>query len=269
MPPQPAARITSRQNPLVTRFRDAAQHTGGTDASVLVEGARLVDEARRAGWAIEAAAFTDTALERDAAAQLFDALAPPITRVLVSERVMAAMSPAHTPSGVVAIARQHPWALDRILTRNGGLVVVAMDVQDPGNVGAVVRAAEAAGAMGVIASGASADPFGWKALRGAMGSTFRLPVLRVPGVEEVLRACRGHGLRIIATALHGTPVTEVALDGACAVLLGAEGTGLPQALVDAADARLTIPMRAPVESLNVAVAAGIILYEARRQRGRR
>ena len=144
-----------------------------------------------------------------------------------------------------------------------------MDVQDPGNMGAVVRAAEAAGATGVIASGASADPFGWKALRGAMGSTFRLPVLRVPDVEEVLRACRGHGLRIIATALRGTPVTEVALDGACAVLLGAEGTGLPHALVDAADTRLTIPMQAPVESLNVAVAAGIILYEARRQRGRR
>ena len=153
--------------------------------------------------------------------------------------------------------------------RPRGLVVVAVDVQDPGNLGAIVRAAEAAGATGVIASGASADPFGWKALRGAMGSTFRLPVLRVPDVDDgAARLPRArlahHRHRARRDAGHRVP-----LDEACAVLLGAEGTGLPQALVDAADTRLTIPMQAPVESLNVAVAAGIILYEARRQRGRR
>jgi TrmH family RNA methyltransferase len=179
------------------------------------------------------------------------------------------MSPARTPSGVVALARRRAaWALSDVLSRDAGLVVVAVDVQDPGNLGAIVRTAEAAGGTGVIASGASADPFGWKALRGAMGSAFRLPVLRLPGVDEVLRACRDRGLHIIATALDGTDADRVALDGPCVVLVGAEGTGLPPAVVSGADTRLTIPMRQPVESLNVAVAAGIILYEARRQRTR-
>ena len=118
----------------------------------------------------------------------------------------------------------------------------------------------------MIAAGASADPFGWKALRGAMGSAFRLPVVRVPDADEALPRVPARGCRVVATALDGTPLDAVALDEPCAILLGAEGTGLPPALVEAADVRLTIPMQPPVESLNVAVAAGIILYEARRQR---
>ncbi len=268
MPPQPVARITSRQNALVTRFRDAARRPGGADDLVLVEGATLVGEASRAGWVIEAAAFTDKALANPEAARLFAALSPDVTRVLVADKVIEAMSPARTPSGVVGLARAARHTLEGVLQTAAPLVVVAVDVQDPGNVGAIIRAAEAAGATGVVATGSSADPFGWKALRGAMGSTFRLPVVLLPAVDEAVTACRARGLHVIATALDGTPIDRVALDGPCAVLVGAEGTGLPQAVVDAADARLTIPMQAPVESLNVAVAAAIILYEARRQRAR-
>jgi TrmH family RNA methyltransferase len=265
MPPQPAARVTSRQNPLVTRFRDAAREPRG-DGSVLVEGATLLDEAHRAGWAIEVVAFTQNALADPAVGRSVQALRHDVTRVLVSEPVLQALSPARTPSGVVALARGRAWTLADVLTADAALLVIAIDVQDPGNVGAIVRAAEAAGATGVIAAGTSAAPFGWKALRGAMGSAFRLPVLRAPEVEDVLRPCRDRGMRVIATATDGVPLHRVSLDEPCAILLGAEGTGLPQALVEAADTRLTIPMHAPVESLNVAVAAGIILYEARRQR---
>jgi RNA methyltransferase, TrmH family len=266
MPPEPASRITSRQNPIVMRFRDAARQPVGGDGPVLIEGATLLDEARRAGWTVEVAAFTDEALAVREVARLYDELAANVVCVVVGEHVMGAMSPAHTASGVVALARRHTWALADIVARDRGLVLVAVDVQDPGNMGAIVRAAEAAGATGVIASGASADPFGWKALRGAMGSVFRLPVVRVPDNDEVLRVCRARGLRVLATTLDGTPAGDVPLDEPCAVLVGAEGTGLPAAVVAAADARLTIPMQPPVQSLNVAVAAGIILYEARRQR---
>jgi TrmH family RNA methyltransferase len=266
MPSPPAARVTSRQNPLVTRFRDAARQRGGAGDPLLIEGATLVAEAHAAGWSIEVAAFTDKALAHHEVARLFETLAPGVPCVIAAEPVVEAMSPARTPSGVVALASPRRWTLDEVLAHDGALAVVAVGVQDPGNVGAIVRAAEAAGSTGVIASGMSADPFGWKALRGAMGSAFRLPVVRVPDTDDVLRACRARGLRVIATALDGTPAADVALDVPSAVLVGAEGTGLPQLLVDAADMRLTIPMQPPVQSLNVAVAAGIILYEARRQR---
>jgi RNA methyltransferase, TrmH family len=270
MPPQPALRVISRQNPLVTRFRDAARQPT-RERPVLVEGATLLEEAHRAGWIIEVVAFTESAAADTAVARLVEGFSPEVTRLLVSERVLEAMSPARSPSGVVALARGRAWTLGAVLAADPALVVIAVDVQDPGNVGAIVRAAEAAGATGVIAAGTSAAPFGWKALRGAMGSAFRLPVLRLLDIDEGIGACRGRGMRLIATATDGVPLDGVALHEPCAILVGAEGTGLPQALVDAADTRLTIPMQAPVESLNVAVAAGIILYEARRQRttGRR
>jgi TrmH family RNA methyltransferase len=141
------------------------------------------------------------------------------------------------------------------------------DVQDPGNVGAIARAAEACGATGLVCSERTADPFGWKALRGAMGSTLRLPIAaRQPLGDAIVRA-RAGGLRIFAMTAHaGTMLPDSDLRTPSAIILGAEGMGLPPDLIDAADARLTIPMRSPVESLNVAVAAALVIYEASRQR---
>jgi TrmH family RNA methyltransferase len=112
----------------------------------------------------------------------------------------------------------------------------------------------------------SADPFGWKALRGAMGSTFRLPLVREP-LDLALETARAARTRVVATIPRGgTPLPECDLRGPVAILLGGEGAGLPAAWLDAADGRLTIPMRGKVESLNVAIAAALILYEASRQR---
>ena len=264
-PPQPIVRLTRRQHALVARFRAAARRAETADVTV-VEGATLLDEAWHAGWAIEVAAFSERALDDALIARLFERLTPPSSRVVVAERVLQAMSPARTPSGVVALARTVMRDLDSVFAGDRPLVPVAVDVQDPGNLGGIVRAAEAAGATGVIAAGACADPYGWKALRGAMGSAFRLPVVRVSDASEAVHACRARGLRILATSLEGTRLDGVVLDEPCAVLLGTEGTGLPPHLLAAADVRLTIPMQPPVESLNVAVAAGIILYEAKRQR---
>jgi TrmH family RNA methyltransferase len=155
---------------------------------------------------------------------------------------------------------------------------VAAGVQDPGNVGAIVRVAEAGGASGEIVTGHSADPYGWKALRGAMGSAFRLPVVREADVDGVLGALRAAGVRVLATAPAGEAAangggvvsrrsfSDKPLTGACAFLLGGEGPGLPDAIISSADGVITIPMEPPVESLNVAVSAGLIIYEARRQR---
>jgi TrmH family RNA methyltransferase len=150
---------------------------------------------------------------------------------------------------------------------------VAAGIQDPGNVGAIVRVAEAGGAAGVIVAGNSADPYGWKALRGAMGSAFRLPIVREPDLDRVLAALRAAGVRVLATApaVNGTILSrrsfsDQPLTGASAFILGGEGPGLPAELIASADGVITIPMEPPVESLNVAVSAGLIIYEARRQR---
>ena len=147
------------------------------------------------------------------------------------------------------------------------MVLMLSQVQDPGNVGAIIRAAEACGATGVVAGEGTADPFGWKALRGAMGSTFRLPVASGQTLADAVASARAAGLRVFATAAReGTPLAACDLRGPSAILFGGEGAGLPQDLLDASDERLTIPMRPPVESLNVAIAAALVLYEAARQR---
>lgn len=257
-------RISSRHNPIVKRFRDLAR-TGGDD-SMLLEGAHLVEEALASGTRFELVAFADRAIDGAHAELVGQAQRAGAKVVAVTDPVMAAMSPVRQPSGIVGIAERPTAPSDAVFSGDRQLVLMLSDVQDPGNVGAIVRAAEACGATGVVAGDATADPFGWKALRGAMGSTFRVPVARQPLHESIERA-RAAGLRIVAAvAREGTPLRECDLNAPAAILLGGEGPGLAQALLDAADERITIPMRPPVESLNVAIAAALILYEAQGQR---
>jgi TrmH family RNA methyltransferase len=121
---------------------------------------------------------------------------------------------------------------------------------------------------GVIFCGASVDPWGWKPLRAAMGSTFRLPVAREAAATNVVTALKQAGLRVAATIPRGgVPMHDATLDDGLAILVGGEGEGLPASLVGSADMTLSIPMSGAVESLNVAVAAAVLVYEARRQRG--
>jgi RNA methyltransferase, TrmH family len=146
-------------------------------------------------------------------------------------------------------------------------VVIAVDVQDPGNVGAIVRVSEAGGAAGFVAGGACACPFGWKAMRGSMGSALRLPIAVQRDAASTIAEPRRHGCRIVAAVPRdGRSIFQVDYAGSVAILIGGEGTGLPAPVVAAADERVTVPMQPPVESLNAAVTAALIVYEAFRQR---
>ena len=258
--------ITSRQNPIVARYRAVAQGDGG--GLVLLDGVHLVNDAVAAGVAIEHAAVDVNASERDEVARLLVSLrARGVDTVTATAPVMGALSPVRSSSAIVAIARRPSRTIAELFAGPALFVVVVCDVQDPGNLGAIVRVAEGGGASGVIATGATADPFGWKALRGSMGSALRLPVHRMPDIATVVADARQHRCRIVATVPRGgLSLFEVDLRQPTAVLIGGEGPGLPDAVVEAADARVTIPMQPPVESLNAAVAAGLVVYEARRQR---
>jgi len=254
--------ITSRRNPLVARFRDAAER--GSNGLMLLDGAHLLSEALDAGVEVTDVAIANGAAERPELSALRRRVPH---AVLASDIVIAAMSPARSPSGVVALARRPVEGTSGMFSRGTPLVVIAVDVQDPGNFGALLRSAEAGGATGVIATESGADPFGWKALRGAMGSAFRLPVARVSDGAAAVALARSHGLRVAAAiGRGGTPMSDADLTGPLALVVGGEGSGLLEALVTAADARITIPMTPPVESLNVSVAAALLVFEARRQR---
>jgi RNA methyltransferase, TrmH family len=256
-------RITSRQNALVRQFRDVAQ--GDVADRMLLDGEHLIAEAIESGVAIEIVAFA----ERLATGPVARRLPGGTRKVIVSDAVLDAMSPVQSPSGAVAIALRRSSDLDDVFARAPQLILLLHEVQDPGNIGAIVRAAEACGATGMICSERTADPFSWKALRGAMGSSFRLPLATRHPLASAIAVARGKGLRVFATdARGGTSLPECNLRLPAAIVLGGEGGGLPASIIESADERLTIPMQPPVESLNVATAAALVIYEAARQRHR-
>jgi TrmH family RNA methyltransferase len=253
-----APRIASRHHPLVKRFRRAADRRDAP-GEILLDGDHLIADALAAQIPIAIvvsdgrhAAIANAA--SDAGAIVHEA----------SAAVVAAASPVRSPSGIVALASWSPSSLDDVLAVAASPLIALVDVQDPGNVGSVIRAVDALGAGGVLALDASADPMGWKALRGAMGSTFRVPLARGASAGAVAAAA-GRGWRIAATMPRdATAIGSFDWSAKWIVLLGSEGAGLPPDLLARADARISIPMRPGVESLNVAVAAALVAYEARR-----
>jgi TrmH family RNA methyltransferase len=179
---------------------------------------------------------------------------------------MAAVSPVRSSSVIVAIADRLPSSGERLYAGTP-LVVVACDVQDPGNVGAMVRVVEAAGGTGLIAAGPCADPFSPKALRGSMGSALRLPIAAVADVEGAVADVRRHLCRVLAAVPRGGgSIFDIDLTGPAAILIGGEGAGLSASLLATVDECFSIPMQPQVESLNAAITAALAVYEARRQR---
>lgn len=266
--PSDTARITSRHNPLVARFREAARRSG-TDAVLLLDGVHLVTAALDAGARLDIVAVADGWLATDPShAGLLTRLGRARARVVtVAPAVLAAISPVRAPSGIVALAERPRVSPSDPFEPAPALAFVLAGVQDPGNVGAIVRVADAFGATGVIATAGSADPFGWKALRGAMGSTFRVPVWAGADLDLVFEMCAEHGVTIVAaTAAGGLPPDRAPLEGPCAILLGAEGRGLAPSVAERAAVRVTVPMRSAVDSLNVAAAAAVLAYEGWRRR---
>lgn len=253
----------------VQRYRELARSStkDGGEREILLDGIHLLLEAHASGVPIESAAFDHHLLDARPARAFAEQLRSSGTEVLiVSTKVMESMSPVRTPSGAVGIARRFLVPLDAAVGGLSALVVVAHDIQDPGNVGGIIRTAEAAGASAFIGSTGTADPFGWRALRGSMGSALRFPIARAD-FNEALRACRKAGLVITALVPRGgEPYFKSDFRKPTALLLGSEGPGLPRAIGQHADQQVSIPMQGPVESLNVGVAAALVLYEAFRQR---
>lgn len=256
--------ITSRQHEVVRTYRRVAR---GDRTLALIDGWHLLQEAVSAGMPVVEIATARVDLPPAIQSLLAGAARGGTRLVDVSSNVMEAMSPVRTPSGVVALVQRRETSWSAWRSSSTPLVLVAVGLQDPGNAGALVRASEAGGASAVVLAGEAADPWSWKALRASMGSTFRMPVVRDTDVARTFRTLRGEGLRLVATAPRAAQsMYECDLRAPTAIVLGAEGAGLDRVWLDEADATMRIPMRAPVESLNVAVAAALAVYEATRQR---
>jgi RNA methyltransferase, TrmH family len=276
--------ITSRDNKWLRQFRAALRGTGPGDGEPIgVEGPKLIEDALQSGLRADAVLVSESG-ERHASSVLRAAGESEAgiarSRLLrTTDRLFESVAGTDTPQGIAALFHQHDWTLEDVLRGPGALreyaalVLVLAEVQDPGNVGTALRSAEAFGATGAIASRGTADPWSPKSVRASAGSALRLPVLRGLAIPILLAQLRVADVKIYAASstpghLGGAAAMsfETDLREPTAIFIGNEGGGVPDAVRHAADAVISIPTTAAVESLNAGVAASIVMYEAARQR---
>lgn len=249
-------RITSRKNPLLEHMRrlDGAAYRRER-GEFLCDSPKLVEEALRHGAQVLTVAVSD-GMEPPRG------LAPDVRCVTVPPDVMASISPVRTPQGMLAVCRTPGTVLPEKLT--GRRYAVLDGVQDPGNVGTVIRTADAFGCDGVVLLTGCADPYSVKTLRASMGAVFRVPVWCIDAETLHLRL-REAGLPLYGAALRDDTEDARALDlRRCAIAIGSEGRGLTEQVLDLCDKTVRIPMEAHCESLNAAMAAAVLLWEAYR-----
>lgn len=264
--------ITSAANPLVKRVRQLGdrRHRRREQAFV-VRGIQPVWQAVEAGADIEVLIVAPALLGEPAAGMVAGQEARGARVARVSAELFERIGDRDGPAGLAAIVRQPRTSLTDLAVGSGSVFVALHEIANPGNLGTIIRTADAAGAAGIVLVGSCTDPFDPAAVKASMGAVFSVPVAAVPAPAEFLHWCKEQGIAIAVTSGRpgGTddPDTywDARLPRPLAVLLGSEGAGLPANLLASGDVRLRIPMTGTAESLNLAVATGLVLYEAWRQ----
>lgn len=270
-------RIEGRHNPLVKQLRQAFSRSELTETGdCAIEGLRILEEAIRSGLRFSAVFFRESAQDR--AERLLPQIGAQVETLLLPDKLFDSVVPSESPQGVAALVRFKELSLDGVMERmQVGPIVTLAGLQDPGNLGTILRSAEAFGSAGLVLGEGTVSPFNSKVIRASAGSVFRLPIVhgQVPRhgklgtvkLEEVSEKLRAQGVRLIATSSHkGTPLDQADLKGKTAIFFGNEGSGLPRDVMAKMDDSIVIPHTAQVESLNAGVAASIVLFEAARQR---
>ena len=263
-------RIEGRHNALVKELRQAFARAERTEhGDCAIEGFRIMEEAIRSGLRFRAIFFKESA--QNLAERLMPQIGTHVESLLLPDKLFDGSVPSETPQGVAALVRWKEFSLADVLERlQIGPVIVVVGLQDPGNLGTILRSAEAFGSAGVVVGEGTVSPFNSKVIRASAGSIFRLPVLvakAAGGMEELTGKLRKENVRLIATSSHkGTALDQARLTAPFAAFIGSEGAGLPKTLMAQVDELVAIPHTSQVESLNAGVAGSIVLYEAARQR---
>jgi len=258
--------VAGRHNPRLKELRLAFRRAELTaQGECAIEGVKLLAEALRSGHHLESVFFSESA--RPLAEKLLPQIGARTEALVLPNALFNSIVPSDAPQGVAALLKLPAFSAVQLLERlSDGPFVVAAGLQDPGNLGTILRSAEAFGAAGIFLAEGTVSPYNWKVLRGSAGSIFRLPVVRIASAE-LLPLLRARGVRLVATSSHqGTPLPQISWTLPLAIFIGNEGAGLPRELMSQMDQTLAIPQAAQVESLNAGIAASILLYEAARNR---
>ena len=266
-------RIEGRHNALVKELRQSFARGERTESGdCAIEGLRIAEEAIRSGLRFRAVFFKQSA--QNLAERLMPQIGAHVESLLLPDKLFDASVPSETPQGVAALVRWKEFSIEDVLERlQVGPLIVVVGLQDPGNLGTILRSAEAFGSAGAVLGEGTVSPFNSKVIRASAGSIFRLPVVMAKaagGLESILPKLHSSGMRLIATSSHqGTALDQARLTGPLAVFIGSEGAGLPKAVMAQVDELVAIPHAPQVESLNAGVAGSIVLYESARQRRER
>jgi TrmH family RNA methyltransferase len=258
--------ITSESNSVVKLAKKLRDKRGrDKEGSFLIEGANLLAEARKSG-----ARITHILLRENEDSDIMSDAEPEIDTVILGGGLFDELADTVTPQGVMAIVRKPEsgsYFSTADVSQNRGQSIVVLDrLQDPGNVGGIIRSAAAAGLDGIVSVGDTADVFSRKVVRATAGAIFRIPIRFAPDGETVLKYLRTCGIRSVACTMTGDRLySEAALTGDVAIIVGNEGGGLSPVFLAGADEHVYIPMREGVESLNASVAAAIVMFEKKRQ----
>ncbi|HEX5189893.1 MAG TPA: RNA methyltransferase [Streptosporangiaceae bacterium] len=259
--------ITSSANPLIKRVRLLGDRRNRRrEGAFVVQGAQPVWQAVEAGADIEVLLTAPDLLRASAAAMVAEQEARGVAVARLSGSLFARIADRDGPAGLAAIVRGSTPALGQLRVRQDSVFVALHEIANPGNLGTIIRTADAAGAAGVILVGPCTDPFDPAAVKASMGALFGVPIAAEPSPAAFLDWCHGNGVAVAVTSAAGAgTLWDTPIPRPVALLLGSEGPGLPGDLLAAGDLRLRIPMTGTAESLNLAVATGILLYETWRR----
>ena len=259
--------ISSAANPLIKRIRLLGDRRHRRrEGAFVVRGVQPVWQAVEAGADIEVLIAAPRLLREPAAAMVAAQEARGVRVARLTGELFGRIADRDSPAGLAAIVRKRTGGLADLSVLPHAVFVALHEVANPGNLGTIIRTADAVGAAGVILVGPSADPFDPVAVKASMGAVFSVPVAAEAVPAEFLGWCRDRGIAVAATSGSAAlSLWDVTLPRPVTVLFGSEGAGLPSELLAAGDIQLRIPMTGTAESLNVAIAAGILLYEAWRQ----
>lgn len=263
------ARIESAANPLIKRIRSLAQRKGREqEGAFFVEGIQAVWQAVDAGAEIETLVVAPDLLTSAGAREMVarqQAAGMPVSEISVPlyERIAT----REHPSGLAAIVRIVSRNLESLTVTPASLFVALHEIGNPGNLGTILRTVDAVGGAGVILVGDTTDPYHPNAVRSSVGTLFRLPIIQVGQIESVMDWSRAHGVSVVTTSARATQEHWRAIyPSPLLMLFGNEGRGLPHDVVEQGDLAVRIPMHGGASSLNLSVAAGVVLYEVLRQR---
>lgn len=237
------------------------------EKAFLIEGVKMVEEALRDRAGVKMVVASPSLTQHHGKAVLDLAENRSVDILWISERLMDAVSESKTPQPVMAVVEVKEYTEDALFAHESGLIVICHQLQDPGNLGTIIRTAEAVGAGGVAITPNTVDPYNYKTIRASMGSILRMPLVRVGDVTAFVKKCGQKGFQTVAMVLTGEKTHfDLDLRKPTAVIVGQEGSGLPDDILKDVDHRVRIPMAETLDSLNVAVSGAVFLYEALRQR---